>query len=103
MLMTFVPRKGWFEEPEKLAIRLAQIIGFSDGCPPFPKKLESAKDGKPEVLDKNYWTLDASNDWWLFLKPDGVCELQYRYSWSAEQWAALQTVIEMFLSKPKED
>lgn len=74
---------GW--QPSDLAVRVAQIIGFSEVCPPFER------DGR--------WQLNASNDWWLHIKDDDTAELTYRY-WGAhspEQWHALKTVIEMFL------
>lgn len=104
MFMTFTPRKGWIDKPENRKALAARISCIVWGKPsriedeiPYEKKGQGTEG---QFMD---FTLDSNNDWWLHVKPDGWCELQYRYKWSDEQWAALKTVIEMFVSKPKDD
>ncbi len=101
MFMNFTPRKSWVNDKEcrtALALRIAHIIGYTgDDSPPYEKQ------GEPDYGEGYNWTLNISNDWWLHIEKGGNVELHYRYKWSDEQWKALQTVIEMFVSKPKED
>jgi hypothetical protein len=84
MFMTFKPIHYWHKDKKALATRIAQIIGWTDGCPPYLREKE----------DDTNWVLNSANDWWLTFNPDGNCQLRYRYGWTEEQWKALQIVIE---------
>lgn len=83
MNMTLFPQKLWLDSPILLAIRIAQIIGYSDVCPPFQNS-------------NGTWVLNTTNDWWLDIHED-KCELRYRYTYEENEWDALQQVIQMFI------
>jgi hypothetical protein len=66
MELKFQVKSNWSEE--QIANRLAQIVGLTEGCPPFTK-------------DSGYrWQLNASNNWWMDYDPEKrEVTLAYRY------------------------
>ena len=72
-------------DDKALAIRIAGIVGYHDGCPPYQK-------------ENGTWVLNATNNWLLRINSNEA-ELDYRYknSWKPDEINALRTVIECFI------
>ena len=80
----FKVHRIWKDE-EQIALRVAQVIGYSPHCPPHKK-------------DSGYrWQLNDSNDWWMDRDPKTEeYIIAARYS-STVPMEALKTVLEWIL------